>query len=83
MGKFHYEWWTVKAKTVIGVIAIEVKAKNKDGAIRQFEKQKKISDEWFGQYFSGVKPTTRPPTRIFEIYWETLTLDRVGYQREF
>ena len=62
MGSFNYEWWNVEARELTGRYTLEVKAKNKENAIKQFKKD-----------FPDV----------IEFYWETLTLDRKGYQRRF
>ena len=62
MKQFEYEWWDVKAKEPTGIYTLEVKAKNKENAIKQFK---------------------RDFPEVIEIYWETLTLDRKGYQRRF
>ena len=62
MNNFQYEWWHVKAKCFDGMCTLEVKSKNKENAIKKF--QKDFPD-------------------VVEFYWETLTLDRKGYQRKF
>ena len=38
MGAFQYEWWNVKAKCLTGTFMLEVKAKNRENAIKQFRK---------------------------------------------
>lgn len=60
MSAFHYEWWHVKAKCLTGTYTLEVKAKNRENAIKQFSNN-----------FDDV----------IEFYWDTLILDRIGYQR--
>ena len=60
MEKFQYEWWNVKSKEPTGTYTLEVKAKNRENAIKQF---KKMAEG--------------------EIDWNTLELDRKGYQRRF
>lgn len=60
MGAYQYEWWHVRAKCFTGVYMLQVKAKNKENAIKQFSK---CFDD------------------VIEFYWETLTLDRKGFQR--
>lgn len=60
MKSFEYEWWNVKAKEPTGTYTLEVKAKNKENAIKQFKQM-----------------------ALGEILWETLTLDRKGYQRRY
>ena len=74
MGSFQYEWWTVEVKEATGKIGWEVKAKSKEGAIKQIKK-------WAKEHDDEVKP--HRPDFSTEIYWDTLTLDRKGYQRLF
>ena len=62
MGAFQYEWWHVTAKCFTGTCTLEVKAKSKENAVKQFKRD-----------FDDV----------IEFYWETLTIDRKGYQRQF
>lgn len=62
MGNFEFEWWNIKAKTLTGTYILEVKAKNKENAIKHFKND-----------FPDV----------VQYYWETLVLDRKGYQRRF
>ena len=62
MGQFQYEWWNVKGITPTGTYTFEVKAKNRDNAIKRFKKD-------------------FPYVSMF--YWDTLELDRKGYQRRF
>lgn len=49
-------------KELTGVYTVEVKAKDREHAIRQFKKDFPLA---------------------IEIYWDTLTLDRRGYNRRF
>ena len=75
MGKsFEYEWWHVEAQEATGKYTWEVKAKSKDGAIKQFKKMAQKHNE----FVQKVRPD-------FEtvIFWNTLTLDHKGYQRRF
>lgn len=74
MAKFEYEWWTVEVKEATGPIIWEIKAKNKDNAIKQINQMKKEEDD----FVQRVRPD-------FEtiIFWETLTLDHTGYKRRF
>ncbi len=37
MAKYHYEWWHVEAKEPTGIYTLEVKARNKANAIKQFK----------------------------------------------
>lgn len=74
MGKFQYEWWTVEAREATGKCTWEVKARSKDGAVRQIEKMAEAHD----LEVQGVRPDF-----CTKIFWETLSLDRTGYQRRF
>lgn len=74
MGNFQYEWWNVNLREATGLIILEVKAKNKDGAIKQIKRYAKKHDE----EVQAVRPDFHT-----EIYWDTLKLDRTGYQRLF
>ena len=69
MVDFHYEWWTVDVLETSGLITWEVKAKNKENAIRQIKKR--VKEQNNNPYCGNV----------VDVKWNTLTLDRVGYQR--
>ena len=74
MGQFQYEWWTVSVREATGVVVWEMKSRNKDAAIKQIKRMAKKHDEFIQQ--------RRPDFRT-EVFWDTLTLDRTGYQRRF
>lgn len=74
MGNFQYEWYTVDMIQATGRVTVEVKAKSKAGAIKQIEKMAKEHDE----FVQVVRPDFST-----EVLWDTLTLDRKGYQRRF
>lgn len=74
MGKFQYEWWTVDIKEATGRIRLEVKAKNRENAIKQI---KKYADE-HTKRVQSVRPNFEA-----EVFWDTLALDHKGYQRRF
>jgi hypothetical protein len=71
-GTFQYEWYTVRVREATGVITWEVKAKNRENAIKAILKQAREHDEF-----------VRPHRPDFEtvIYWNTFKLDRTGHQR--
>lgn len=71
---FEYEWWTVEAKESTGRITWEVKAKNRNNAIKQINQMAQRHDK----EVQRVRPDFST-----EIYWDTLTLDHTGYQRRF
>ena len=74
MVQFQYEWWTVTAREATGTIVWEVKARSKEGAIRQIKQMAREHDKFVQK--------SRPDFHT-EIFWDTLTLDRTGYQRRF
>ena len=74
MGQFQYEWWTVKAKEATGLATWEVKAKNRSGAEKQIVKMAKEHDD----FVQKVRPDFNT-----EVFWDTMNLDRKGYQRRF
>jgi hypothetical protein len=74
MGQFQFEWWNIDIREATGRITLEIKAKNKDGAIKQIKRYAKKHDE--------EVQVVRPDFHT-EIYWDTLTLNRKGYQRRF
>lgn len=77
MAEFNYEWWLVDVKEATGACTLEIKAKSKDHAIRQIDKLVKATNS----EKNLSKPWYQRKTPILEVYWDTLTLDRVGYQR--
>lgn len=74
MGSFQFEWWTVKVHEATGHVKWEIKAKNRDNAIKQIKKMAKDHDEFV--------QTVRPDFSTV-VFGDTLKLDRVGYQRRF
>lgn len=71
MVNFNYEWWTVSIKSTTGVDTWEFKGKNRENIIRQITKEVKA--------VNSVKRGFVP--QIVEVYWNTLKLDRIGFQR--
>jgi hypothetical protein len=74
LSTFQFEWWTVEVRECTGRITWEVKAKNKENAIKQIQKMAKDHNKEIQRM--------RPDFET-EIFWNTLTLDRKGYQRLF
>ena len=76
---FQYEWWTVDVLLGVGRMTAEFKARDKKHVIKQIKREveKSNSPE------NLAKPWYEMEQPIKEVYWETLKLDRVGYQREF
>ena len=77
MANFQYEWWTVDIRYHTGIYHCEFKGKNKDNIIKQIEKEIKYTNS--NENLS--KPWFLQENRIIEVYWDTLKLDRKGYQR--
>ena len=73
-GTFQYEWYTVRVREATGVVTWEVKAKNKENAIKQVKKMAREHDRFIR--------THRPDFKTI-IFWDTFKLDRRGYQRRF
>lgn len=71
MKTFNYEWWVVSIHFTNGTVDCEFKGKNKENIIRQIKKEVKEINS--GK--RGYQP------QIIEVHWETLRLDRIGYQR--
>ena len=69
---FQFEWWNINVREATGLITWEVKAKNKENAINQIKKMAQEHEEFIRK--------VRPDFKI-EIFWDTLTLDRKGFQR--
>lgn len=83
LSTFQFEWWTVEVREATGKITWEVKSKSKDGAIKQIKKwaDEHTRDVQTG-HIGGFTVAPRPDFET-EVFWETLTLDRKGYQRRF
>lgn len=79
MESFQYEWWTVEIKYQSGTYVIEFKGKSKENVIKQIEKEVKESNS----QKNLEKDFWHRKQRILEVYWDTLQLDRKGYQRKF
>lgn len=79
-GSFQYEWWTVDVLYTTGLACTEFKGKSKEHIIRQIEK-------WAANRNRKFNDTSLPwwerGCGVKEIRWDTLKLDRVGYQRLF
>lgn len=79
MASFHYEWWTVDIKTETGTVTWEFKGKSKDHVVRQIKSEIKDSNSEKNQ----ARIVWERKQKIIEVYWDTLKLDRTGYQRRF
>lgn len=75
----HYEWWTVKITDESGSNTWELKATSKENAIKQIEKEVSFtnSEKNLKADFWHRK------ARILKVDWESLQLDRIGYQRRW
>lgn len=79
MGKFQYQWWTVDLELDAGRVTCEYKARSREGAIKQINKEVAYSNS----EENLSKPFWFRKNVVKAVYWETLTLDREGYQRRF
>lgn len=79
MNKFQYEWYTIKIKDQSGTLNYEFKGKSKESVIKQIKKMVEYTNS---EENAKLDIWHRQP-KILEVYWETLTLDRKGYQRKF
>ena len=78
MSSFQYEWWLVDVIINGTKMALEVKAKNKENAIKQIEKMANLEKaKTFEEMITATQLTEG------KIFWETLRLDRKGYQKLF
>lgn len=78
MSTTHYEWWTVDVIETSGKVTWEIKCKSEEHAKKQIiarmkKQNKRAEDESLPGYLRCGK--------VLEVCWDTLTLDRVGYQR--
>ena len=74
MKQFEYEWWTVEVNEATGRYTWEVKAKNRIGAEKQITRMATNHD--------NEVQKVRPDFKTV-VYWDTMKLDRKGYQRRF
>ena len=77
MASFNYEWWTVSIKDQSGTNTWEFKGKSKEHIVRRIEKE--IADT--NSEKNLAKDCWHRKPAIIEVYWDTLKLDRIGYQR--
>lgn len=76
---FQFQWWDVDIQYSSGKLTTEFKAKSRDHAIKQIQKMVKEYNSEENQ----KRPVWFRRPRVIEVYWDTLCLDRVGYQRLF
>ena len=79
MTTFQFEWWTVKIKYSTGIYTVEYKGKNKESVLRQIEKDRKQSNS----EENLQKPWLERMDQILDVDYDSLTLNRKGYQRRF
>lgn len=77
MAAFHYEYWTVQIKQPTGTYILEIKGKSKENVIKQINKEVAEANSEENQ----KRDYWHRKQKILEVYWDTLTLDRIGYQR--
>lgn len=79
MGLYQYEWWDVVITDETGTMTWEFKGKDKEHVIVQINKAIKDTNSDENQ----ARDIWHRRARILKVQWETLTLDRKGYQRRF
>lgn len=78
MNKTHYTWYTIDVIEQTGLVRWEVKALNEDHAIRQIKdrvREQNLRAE------NTYLPVLIRGGRVLEVLWDTLQVDRIGYQR--
>lgn len=78
MGSFQYEWWTMNCIVCGMSMTLEVKAKNKENAIKQFKKMADID-----KAITFADKIRAKQLSEGKMLFDTLQLDRKGYQRRF
>ena len=79
MASFHYEWWTVEITDQAGTLVWEFKGKSKESVIRQINKEVQDTNSEENQQ----RDMLHRRARILNVNWDSLKLDRTGYQRLF
>lgn len=79
MSKFNYEWWTVRILDTSGWNTWEFKGKSKENVVRQINKEVAYTNS----KENANRPFWERKARIIKVDWDSLTLDRIGYQRLF
>ena len=78
MSEKHFEWWLVDVLETSGKITWEIKCKSEEHAKKQIiarvKKQNKIADD-------TTAPVWKRSGKVIEVFWNTLKIDRIGYQR--
>lgn len=77
MGKFQYIYFLVDVAEPCGRITYEIKAKSEENAIKQINKMVSESNSAENLKLSWFE--RKAP--ILNVYWDTLRVDRVGYER--
>jgi len=77
MAQYHYEWWTVDIRDEAGTCTWEFKGRNRETIVRQINKE--VADTNSDK--NAARSVWERKPRILEVNWNTLKLDRVGYQR--
>ena len=79
MSQYHYEWWDVVITDESGTMTWEFKAKDKEHVIARIKEAIRDTNSDVNQ----ARDFWHRRPRILNVQWDTLTLDRVGYQRRF
>ena len=79
MAKFNYEHWTVEITDEAGTTTWEFKGKDKDHVIKQIMKE--VADSNSEQNLNRTMWQRKP--MIKSVNWDSMLLDRTGYNRRF
>ena len=79
MGQFQYEWWSVRLLHPTGWMTWEFKAKDRDHVVQNILREVKDSNS----AKNAQRPFWERKARILSVDWDSLTLDRKGYQRRW
>lgn len=78
MSNFQYEWWTVDIIYTTGKVTTEFKGKSREHIIHHIERYVIKRNKEFND---SSLPWWKRGEGVKEVLWDTLKLDRVGYQR--
>ena len=77
MANFNYEWWTVDIIFENGTYTCEFKGRNKSTVIKQIQKMVEENNSEKNQ----MRDVWHRQPKVIAVNWESLKLDRIGYQR--
>ena len=78
MSEFNYEFYTIEVLEATGRCTWEIKAKNAENAAKQIRKAVERTNK---TAHDKSLPWLERGVEVLEVYWDTMKLDRIGYQR--